>query len=110
MDKPLVWLRVEVRTPPFSPAARVEAGALLRRLQRGDMLTLPHSRPLPSIGARFHELRIADGDVSWRLVYRIDLDAIAAVFSKKTQAMPRLVIEACRRRLRAFDGIARGKG
>jgi len=112
VDKPLVWLRGEVRTPPFSLAARVETGVLLRRLQRGDTLALPHSRPLPSIGVRCHELRFRDGDVSWRLVYRIDPDAIviAAVFSKKTRAMPRLVIEACKRRLPGFDGIARGEG
>ena len=38
MDKPLVWLRGEVKTPPFSPAARLEAGLLLPRLQRGEKL------------------------------------------------------------------------
>ena len=36
-EKPLVWLRGEVKTPPFSAAARVEAGTLLRRLQRDDV-------------------------------------------------------------------------
>jgi hypothetical protein len=44
-DKPLVWLRGEIKTPPFSAAARVEAGVLLRRLQRGEKLALPRSRP-----------------------------------------------------------------
>jgi hypothetical protein len=33
-DKPLVWLHGEVKTPPLSTAARIEAGVLLRRLQR----------------------------------------------------------------------------
>jgi hypothetical protein len=37
-DKPLVWLKGEVKTPPLSDVARVEAGFLLRRLQRGDLL------------------------------------------------------------------------
>jgi hypothetical protein len=32
-DKPLVWLRGEVKSPPFSKDARLEAGFLLRRLQ-----------------------------------------------------------------------------
>jgi len=36
--KPLVWLHGKVKTPPFSRAARVEAGFLLRRLQNGDLL------------------------------------------------------------------------
>ena len=31
-DKPLAWLHGEVRTPPFSKAARIEAGYLLRDL------------------------------------------------------------------------------
>jgi hypothetical protein len=49
MDKPLVWLRGEVKTSPFSQAARVEAGVLLRQLQCGAKLCLPHSRPMPGI-------------------------------------------------------------
>ena len=53
LRKPLVWLRGRVKTPPFSVGARLEAGLLLRRLQRGDALSLPHSRPMPSIGAEF---------------------------------------------------------
>ena len=47
VDKPLVWLRGEVKTPPFSTAARIEAGVLLRQLQGGANLGLPHSRPMP---------------------------------------------------------------
>jgi phage-related protein len=106
-DKPLVWLHGEVKTPPFSAEARVEAGVLLRRLQRGERLSLPHSRPMPSIGPRCHELRIPDADATWRLVYRLDSDAIVIVevFSKKTRATAKHVIEACQRRLKAYDAI-----
>lgn len=104
-DKPLVWLRGEVRTPPFSTSARVEAGVLLRRLQRGEKPSLPHSRPMPSIGSRCHELRIPDESVTWRIIYRIDPDAIviAEVFGKKTSKTPKRVIETCRSRLRRYD-------
>jgi hypothetical protein len=59
-DKPLVWLEGEIKTPPFSQAARLEAGYLLRKLQQGEALGMPHSRPMPSIGSRCHELRIND--------------------------------------------------
>ncbi len=85
-DKPLVWLKSEVKTPPFSLDARIEAETLLRRLQQGEMIGLPHSRPMPSIGRRCRELRITDKDVTWRIVYRIDSDAviIGEVFSKKS--------------------------
>jgi len=104
-DKPLVWLHGEVRTPPFSQAARLEAGFLLRRLQRGETLSMPHSRPMPSIGARCHELRVNDQNSTWRLVYRIDDDAIVIleVFNGKTAKTPPRVIAACRRRMKAYD-------
>lgn len=109
IDKPLVWLHGEVKTPPFSAAARLDVGVLLRRLQRGERLSMPQSRPLPRLGPRCHELRIQDAEAAWRLVYRVDADAIviAAVFSKKTQATPRPVLEVCQRRLRAYDKAAR---
>ena len=74
--KPLIWKHGEVKSPPFSDAARLEAGFLLRQLQAGDKLSLPQSRPMPSIGARCHELRIVDEQVTWRILYRIDDHAI----------------------------------
>ena len=44
----------------------------MRRLQQGEKLGLPHSRPLPTIGSRCHELRIRDQNINWRIIYRID--------------------------------------
>jgi phage-related protein len=107
-DKPLLWLHGEVKSPPLSSAARIEAGILLRRLQRGETLSMPQSRPMSTIGSRCHELRVPDETVTWRILYRVDADAIviAEVFSKKTRATPHQVIEACRRRLRAYDQAA----
>jgi phage-related protein len=104
-DKPLVWLHGEVKSPPFSATARIEAGYLLRQLQRGESLALPHSRPMPSIGPRCHELRISDRTVTWRIPYRIDQDAVVIleVFAKKTTKTPRRIIEICQSRLRMYD-------
>ncbi|MBD2306335.1 type II toxin-antitoxin system RelE/ParE family toxin [Chroococcidiopsis sp. FACHB-1243] len=104
-DKPLVWLHGEIKTPPFSQAARIEAGVLLRRLQQGDNLGLPHSRPMPSIGTRCHELRIRDADKNWRIIYRIDDDAILIleVFNKTTRTTPTSVIDICQKRLSKYD-------
>lgn len=106
--KSLVWLRGEVKSPPFSKEARIEAGVLLRQLQLGVKLRLPHSRPMPSIGARCHELRINDVDTTWRIIYRIDPDAILIldVFSKKTPQTPQDVVENCKRRLRQYDDVS----
>jgi phage-related protein len=105
MNKPLVWLYGEVKTPPFSMIARIKAGVFLRKLQQGEKLSMPHSRLMPSIGKRCHELRIADASVSWRIVYRIDWDAIIVleVFEKKTQQTPKEVIERCKQRIGKYD-------
>jgi phage-related protein len=107
-DKPHLWLAGEIKTPPFSALARIEAGTYLRRLQKGENLGMPHSRPMPSIGQRCHELRIRDADLNWRIIYRIDDDAIVMleVFSKKTAATPKQIIDVCRQRLRVYDSKA----
>jgi phage-related protein len=104
-DKPLVWLHGEVKTPPLSANARQEAGMLLRRLQRGERLAMPHSRPMPSLGVRCHELRIRDENRNWRVLYRIDDDAIVIVevFAKNSRQTPTSVIETCQRRLMDYD-------
>ena len=100
-DKPLVWTSGEVKSPPFSADARLEAGFLLRRLQRGDSIGMPDSRPMPSIRRGCHELRITDHDVTWRIVYYIDDDAIVIleVFKKKSRATPKRVIDVGKKRL-----------
>ncbi len=36
-NKPLAWLHGEIKTPPFTTEARIKAGVLLRRLQRGEL-------------------------------------------------------------------------
>jgi phage-related protein len=64
---------------------------------------------MPSIGRRCHELRIQDADATWRVIYRVDHDAVVIleVFSKKTMKTPHSVIEACRSRLRLYDMATR---
>jgi len=44
---------------------------------------------MPSIGLHCHELRVSDKDTLWRIVYRIDVDAIT--------------IDICKRRFRMYD-------
>lgn len=104
-DRPIAWLHGEIKSPPLSANARMEAGFLLRRLQRGEKLSLPHSRPMPSIAPRCHEPRINDVGATWRVICRIDDDAIviAAVFGKKAPQTPQAVIDQCRQRLKEYD-------
>ncbi len=103
--KRLHWLKGEVKSPPFSNEGRREAGILLRRLQAGVTLAMPHSRPMASIGPRCHELRVRDGAHNWRIIYRIDENSIVIVevFSKTSRQTPRAVIDQCKSRLRRYD-------
>ena len=109
--KPLVWLAGEIKTPPFSPEARKEAGFLLRLLQMGQRLSLPESRPMPAIGPRCHELRVKDEGHEWRIVNSVEADAIVIleVFGKTTRKTPRSMIEVCKRRLRRYRQAAKGQ-
>ena len=104
-EKPIVWLHGEIKTPPFSSAARIEAGYLFRLLQMGEKLKMPHSRPMPSIGSKCHELRINDKKSTWRIIYKIDDDAIIIleVFNKKSQQTPKKVIDICKKRIKEYD-------
>jgi phage-related protein len=60
---------------------------------------------MPSIGEGCHELRIRDADKNWRIIYRIDDDAIVIVevFNKSTRTTPKNVIEVCQKRLSKYD-------
>ena len=99
------WLGGIIRSPPFSKEARREAGFLLRMLQKGESLGMPKSRPMPSIGKRCHELRVRDSGHDWRIIYRIDPEAILIldVFAKRNRETPWSVIEVCQRRLKRYD-------
>jgi phage-related protein len=104
-DKPLVWIHGTITTPPFSENARIEAGYLLRQLQKGLALSLPQSRPMPSIGAQCHELRVNDEYLTWRIIYRIYTDAILIleVFEKKTNKTPKSIMDICKQRIKRYE-------
>lgn len=102
--KRLIILKGEIKTPPMSREARREVGHLIRLLQEGFMLSMPKSRPMPSIGKGCHELRINDETVTWRIIYFIDTFAIIIldIFAKKTQKTPQKTISKCQKRLQQY--------
>jgi phage-related protein len=111
-DKPLVWLRGEIKTPPFSPEARIEAGFLLSPVAAGRIAQFAGVATHAGHRRSCHELRIGDRDHTWRIVYHIAADAIVVleVFSKKTAAIPHSVAADCRRRLQAYLRLTHKKG
>ena len=66
---------------------------------------MPHSRPMPVLGPRCHELRLTDSRREWRVFYRLDDDAviIGDVFAKTSQTTPLRVLEAVRDRFSRYD-------
>ena len=62
---------------------------------------------MPTIAPRCHELRLNDGGEIWRILYRIDDDAIVIVevFKKTTPRTPQRIIDDCKRRLRQYDNL-----
>jgi phage-related protein len=103
--KPLGWLHGEIKTPPFTEEGRKEAGGLLRLLQEGENLGMPQAEPLPIIGPRCGALRVRDAKHNWRIVYRVDPDAVLVleVYAKKTRKVPQKVIDRCKKRLRDYE-------
>jgi phage-related protein len=68
---------------------------------------------MPRIGSQCHELRVRDENRNWRVVYRIDSDAIVvvSVFSKTTQATSQRDIDSCKKRLKQYDEtVKKAKG
>ena len=104
--KDLVFL-VGVNAPPLTSQGRREAGYYLNRVQEGEMLSLPVSRPMPSIGPRVHELRLSDEAGDWRVVYRTDPDEVVVVdvFKKTTRKTQHEDIARCRKRLKDYDAL-----
>jgi phage-related protein len=106
----IVWFHGEVKTPPFSESARMVAGFLLRQVEDGELLSMPFSRSMPSIGKHCHELRVHDSENNkeWRIIYRIYDDAILIldVFAKTTPKTPKQVIANCQKRLKQYDEIS----
>lgn len=103
MSKSLVVFAA-IKTPPMGRDARRQAGFLLRLLQEGERLGMPHSRPMPRVGPACHELRLRDDDKTWRIVYHIGETEVVvlSVFKKKTERTEKAAMELCQTRLRTY--------
>lgn len=75
----------------------------LARLNEGHNLSMPLSRPMPSIGSGVHELRFRDRQGIYRVIYFIkranDIWLLHA-FKKKSQTTPQQNIELAKQRLK----------
>ena len=93
--------RAEIRDLPL--AVRDDLADLLARLDLGHRLSMPVSRPMPSIGRGVHELRLRDRGGAYRIVYALVLQGTVHVlhaFKKTSQATPKRALELARARLK----------
>jgi phage-related protein len=85
--------------------ARQELGAVLIRLQRGEVVGMPDVRAMPSIEKGVFEIRLKNSVGAYRVFY-ISIHSTGIIifhaFVKKSQQTPQKEIETGRSRLKSF--------
>ena len=102
--KALIFIRGE------EPDIRKQIGEALRDLQKGISLGLPLSRPMPTVAAGTHELRVRGKTTAIRVFYFVKWPEAIVVFhafQKKTQKTPIRQLILGRQRL---DEVLHGNG
>jgi phage-related protein len=87
----------------FPEDVRGELADAIARLEEGHMLSMPLSRPMPSIGKGVHELRFRDRSGVYRVIYFLAGQGMIHLlhgFMKKTQQTQEHNIEIARKRLK----------
>ena len=82
---------------------REDLADALARLDAGQVLSMPLSRALPSIGKGVHELRLKDRTGIFRVFYYVRVGNrifLLHAFKKKSQATPLQVLRLVQKRLR----------
>ena len=87
----------------FPESIRGYIADLAARLDAGHKLSMPLSRPMPSIGRGVHELRFRERSGVYRVIYALISSGVVWFihgFQKKGEKTPRENIEVAKRRLR----------
>jgi phage-related protein len=100
--KPAIFHPAALASIRLYPArVRKEIGKAIFDLQSGESLTMPLSRPMPSVGRGVCELRVRDRSGIFRVFYYAQSARGILVFHafvKKTQATPQRELGLARRR------------
>jgi len=87
----------------FPKEVRNRLGRGLFRLQTGEPIAMPNSRPMPAVAVGVSELRIKAEDGTFRAFYYTASSRGVLVFHafvKKTQRTPPLELDLARKRLK----------
>jgi phage-related protein len=99
----ILHLRARQAIREFSDSVRMSVGHAIWELQRGIKLTMPLSRPMPTVAPGVEELRIRDATGAYRVFYYLRDSRGVLVFHafvKKAQKTPAGEIETGKRRLK----------
>lgn len=87
----------------FPEGLRRELGKIIFDLQKGEKISMPLSRAMPTVAAGVEELRVRDRSGAYRVFYYVrlaDSVLIFHAFAKKTQKTPSREIDLARKRLK----------
>lgn len=86
----------------FPEEIRGDLADALARLDAGQTLAMPLSRPMPTIGNGVHELRLKDRSGAYRVFYVLPGAVVYVLhaFHKKTHATPKSNIDLVQKRLK----------
>ena len=87
----------------FPTEIREDLADAVARLELGQTLSLPLSRPMPSLGKGIHELRLKDRSGIYRIIYfiiRANKIILVHAFKKTTQETPLQVLNTAKRRIK----------
>ena len=103
MKAAVFHLKARVAIRGFPEGVRRELGKAIFDLQKGEKISMPLSRPMPSVAAGVEELRVKDRTGAHRVFYYLrlaDSVLIFHAFAKKTQKTPTHEIALARKRLK----------
>jgi phage-related protein len=98
--------RCQKEIAEFPEEVRGDLADALARLDEGHILSMPLSRPMPSIGKGAHELRFKDRTGIYRVIYVLvgaGTVYLLHAFMKKTNQTPQQNIELAKKRLKEID-------
>lgn len=100
----VIWhLKAKVEISAYPEDVRKELGYLIYRLQLGEVLPMPHSRPMKSVAMGASELRVRGPDGNYRVFYYTKSPRGILVFHafvKKSEQTPESEVAAGKSRLR----------
>ena len=103
MDQ-VLWNKKALDTTRKLPdGIKKEIGLLIQRLQFGQVLKMPFSRSMPSLGNGCYELRVKDENGNFRVFYYLKLKGfiiIFHVFQKKSEKTLKRELEIAKKNLK----------